>query len=258
MKPDQSSSKADRPQSRRDFLRQTTQAGLLSGLVASPHLLQGAAMADSHIDAHVHVWTPDIKSYPLGKGYKKEQMKPASFTPEELFAHCRPHGVQRIVLIQMSYYGFDNRYMLDMIKKHSGVFSGVAVIDEDDRPARTMQKLAARECADFAFARVIGQPTAGSTPRGWRPCGKQGPSMTWPCVTSASPGRFRLSDRCVDSIPRRQWSLTISAGWGLVARSPRRTWTISVSWQNTRTPTSRSPPSMHWARSRPLTQTWYR
>lgn len=149
MKTNQSSSKTARPQSRRDFLRQTTQAGLLSGLVASPHLLQGAAMAKSHIDAHVHVWTPDLKSYPLAKGYKKENMKPASFTPEELFAHCRPHGVQRIVLIQMSYYGFDNSYMLDMMKKHPGVFSGVAVIDEDDQPARTMQKLARQGVRGF-------------------------------------------------------------------------------------------------------------
>ena len=74
MKTNQSSSKTARPQSRRDFLRQTTQAGLLSGLVASPHLLQGAAMANSHIDAHVHVWTPDLKSYPLAKGYKKENI----------------------------------------------------------------------------------------------------------------------------------------------------------------------------------------
>src|SRR5947209_20632044 len=57
------------------------------------------------IDAHVHVWTPDTAHYPLAEGYKKEDMKPASFTPEELFKHCKPAGVDRINLIQMSFYG---------------------------------------------------------------------------------------------------------------------------------------------------------
>jgi predicted TIM-barrel fold metal-dependent hydrolase len=59
------------------------------------------------IDAHVHVWTPDTAHYPLAKGYRKEDMRPPSFTPEELFKHTKPAGVDRINLIQMSYYGFE-------------------------------------------------------------------------------------------------------------------------------------------------------
>jgi predicted TIM-barrel fold metal-dependent hydrolase len=61
-----------------------------------------------YIDAHVHVWTPDTAHYPLAKGFDKTDMKPASFTPEELFKHTKPAGVDRVNLIQMSYYGFDN------------------------------------------------------------------------------------------------------------------------------------------------------
>ena len=38
-------------------------------------------------------------------------------------------GVARIVLIQMSFYGYDNSYMLDTMARFPGVFSGVAVID---------------------------------------------------------------------------------------------------------------------------------
>ncbi len=95
----------------------------------------------AYIDAHVHVWTGDTKQYPLAERFKKADMKPATFTPEELLAHARPLGVGRIVLIQMSYYGFDNRYMLDVMKAHPGVFSGVAVIDPADRPAATMRSL---------------------------------------------------------------------------------------------------------------------
>lgn len=59
------------------------------------------------IDAHVHVWTPDTAHYPLAVGYKAEDMKPRSFTPEELFKHTKPAGVNRVNLIQMSFYGFD-------------------------------------------------------------------------------------------------------------------------------------------------------
>jgi len=61
----------------------------------------------NYIDAHVHVWTPDTGHYPLADGFKKDDMKPPSFTPKELFEHAKPHGVTRINLIQMSYYGFD-------------------------------------------------------------------------------------------------------------------------------------------------------
>src|SRR5437762_12359611 len=83
----------------------------------------------AYIDAHVHVWTPDTAHYPLASAFKKEDMKPASFTPDELFKHCRPAGVDRINLIQMSFYGFDNRYMLDMIALHPDTFAGTAIIN---------------------------------------------------------------------------------------------------------------------------------
>ena len=36
------------------------------------------------IDAHVHVWTPDTAHYPLAAGFKRENMSPRSFTPDEL------------------------------------------------------------------------------------------------------------------------------------------------------------------------------
>ena len=102
------------------------------------------------IDAHVHVWTPDTAHYPLAAGFGKEDMKPASFTPKELFAHTKPAGVDRINLIQMSYYGFDNSYMLDMIKLHKDVFVGTAVIDPKGAdPAKEMTTLAGKGVRAF-------------------------------------------------------------------------------------------------------------
>jgi predicted TIM-barrel fold metal-dependent hydrolase len=102
------------------------------------------------IDAHVHVWTPDTAHYPLARGYKREDMKPPSFTPEELFRHAKPAGVDRINLIQMSFYGFDNRYMLDMMALYPEVFVGTAVIDPlADAPDTLMAELAKKRVRAF-------------------------------------------------------------------------------------------------------------
>ena len=120
---------------RRDFAR----ASAIAAVAASS---LPAAEPRGYIDAHVHVWTPDTQNYPLHSSFSKEQMQPPSFTPEQLFSHCHPVGVDRIVLIQMSFYRFDNSYMLDMMDKHPGVFSGVAVIDENARPSKEMVRLA--------------------------------------------------------------------------------------------------------------------
>jgi hypothetical protein len=85
---------------RRSFFA-TAGAASLSGC----ELLRSKSGGD-HIDAHVHVWTPEVEKYPLARGYAVSDMRPPSFTPEQLFAHCRPEGVRRIVLIQMSYYQY--------------------------------------------------------------------------------------------------------------------------------------------------------
>ncbi len=114
--------------SRRAFLQSSASAAAVSLTSCGSFASQPAG----HIDAHVHVWTPDTDRYPLADGFKKSDMKPAIFTPQQLFAHCKPEGVSRIVLIQMSYYKTDNRYMLDTMAAHPGVFSGVAIINADE------------------------------------------------------------------------------------------------------------------------------
>jgi predicted TIM-barrel fold metal-dependent hydrolase len=84
---------------------------------------------EPYIDAHSHIWTPDVSHYPLAAGFKAVDMNPRSFTAEELLALCRPAGVGRVNLIQMSFYEFDNSYMLDMIKLYPDRFVGTAIVD---------------------------------------------------------------------------------------------------------------------------------
>jgi predicted TIM-barrel fold metal-dependent hydrolase len=115
--------------SRRNFLAQSAVA---SSLLLGPKLLASGSqnsIEGNWIDAHVHVWTPNLTKYPLSSGFKKSDMQPTSFEPQELFQHSEPCGVKRIVLIQMSYYQYDNSYMLDVIAAHPGVFSGVGIVD---------------------------------------------------------------------------------------------------------------------------------
>ncbi|MCI0681575.1 MAG: amidohydrolase [Gemmataceae bacterium] len=115
----------------------------------------------NYIDAHCHVWTSDTGHYPLAPGWKPADMQPRRFTPEDLFKHTRPAGVNRLVLIQMSYYyprepssekvtQFDNRYMLDMMALHKDTFAGTAVIDPHAKnPDREMTRLAKQRVRAF-------------------------------------------------------------------------------------------------------------
>ncbi len=122
------------------------------------------------IDAHVHVWTDDTAHYPLAPGWKKEDMRPRRFTPEDLFQHTRPAGVDRINLIQMSFYGFDNRYLLHMISLHKGVFAGTAVIDPaGEAPGRLMTEMAKQGVRAFRIYPGLergGRPNEGAG-EGW-------------------------------------------------------------------------------------------
>jgi predicted TIM-barrel fold metal-dependent hydrolase len=114
-----------------------------------------------YVDAHAHIWTDDTAHYPLAPGWKKEDMQPQRFTPEDLFKHTKPAGVDRIVLIQMSYYypkgqsgkivtGFDNRYMLDMMALYPDNFVGTAVIDPlAAAPDQLMTELAKKRVRAF-------------------------------------------------------------------------------------------------------------
>lgn len=123
--------------SRRGFIGSAAAAGAAVAMSLHERATAAEPITDC-VDAHVHVWTPDTKRFPISPDFTEKDMVPASFTPQELFVHTRPAGVSRIVLIQMSFYRFDNRYMLSVIEQNPGVFAGVAIVDENqsDTPAQ--------------------------------------------------------------------------------------------------------------------------
>jgi len=102
------------------------------------------------IDAHVHVYTDDVQHYPLAPGYTPDQMKPPRFLPEDILGHAHRCGVDRVVLVQMSYYGADNAYMLDVMRAHPGVFAGIGIVDwREPRPDQAMRDLARQGVRGF-------------------------------------------------------------------------------------------------------------
>ena len=96
----------------------------------------------NYIDTHVHVWTDAFAKYPLAQGFTPQKMALPRFLPEDILRIAKPSGVNRIVLIQMSYYRFDNRYMLDVIRERPEAFCGIAIVDWNaPRPEDAMREL---------------------------------------------------------------------------------------------------------------------
>jgi len=127
------------------------------------------------IDAHVHVWTDDTTRYPRASG--ERDYEPLRFLPEDLFRHSKPAGVTRVVLIQMSFYRFDNTYMLDCMRTHPGVFSGVGVINAaGPDPAAEMRKLAAQGVRGFRITASDGLESPGMATM-WRTGAQTGQAM---------------------------------------------------------------------------------
>ena len=66
------------------------------------------------VDAHVHVWSANTDRYPLAPGFKKSDLWQPSFTPETYFQYSQSVGKVRLNLVQMTWYGLDHSYILDL------------------------------------------------------------------------------------------------------------------------------------------------
>jgi predicted TIM-barrel fold metal-dependent hydrolase len=113
-------------------------------MTAAASMVQGAeGKPAGYIDAHSHIWTRDLAKYPLDGKQTVDDLKPASFTTEELLELAGKNGVGRVVLIQHKpYHGLDNSYITDSIAKYPGRFSGVACIEADQaHPEHDMDKM---------------------------------------------------------------------------------------------------------------------
>lgn len=93
-------------------------------------------------DCHTHV-IGDRATYPM---VADRHYTPALASHEDLLAHLARNGLQRVVIVQPSVYGTDNRCMLDSLDRLDGAGRGVAVLDEsaDDGSLRALHRRGVR------------------------------------------------------------------------------------------------------------------
>jgi predicted TIM-barrel fold metal-dependent hydrolase len=160
---------------------------------------------EPYIDAHSHVWTPDVAHYPLADGFQVTDMQPPSFTAEELLALCRPASVGRVNLIQMSYYRFDNSYMLDMIKLYPDRFVGTAIVDPLGKaPDRAMADLKPKGVRAFRIAPNFSKLPASKwlEPEGYLAMFAEAPKQRQALSCLINPDAFPEVDRMANRFPK--------------------------------------------------------
>lgn len=172
-------------------------SGSMATIAATAHETPQLSAGNGFVDAHVHVWTPNLDRYPLSEGFTKADMQPPSFTDQHLLAAAEPLGISRIVLIQMSYYGFDNSYMLDCMRAHPRVFGGVAIIDhEQPDVADTMRAMAAQGVRGFRLytdkAKAEAWQQSEGMKRMWTAAAEQGLAMCLLANPDALPAVQRM------------------------------------------------------------------
>lgn len=136
--------------------RRETLTAVAGALV--PALAAKAAGGDvPWIDAHSHIWPPETDRFPLAAGLTKKDLRPPSFTDDELMAVARPEGVGRVVLIQHSvYHLFDNSYLIDAVRRHRDRFRFVGMVD-DRKPGAgaSMKQLLTQGATGFRITPFI-------------------------------------------------------------------------------------------------------
>jgi predicted TIM-barrel fold metal-dependent hydrolase len=149
--------------SRRDAIKFTTVGAV--ALAAGEQIMEKMASAAQGtaacIDAHSHIWTRDVKKYPLAKGQTEKDLSPPSFTAEELINVAKSENVDRVVLIcHHPYYGFDNSYLLESAAKYPQIFRIVGALDESQpQPDGRMRALLQQRVTGFRISpHVSGGP----------------------------------------------------------------------------------------------------
>lgn len=112
------------------------------------------------IDTHAHVFHRGLKLAP-GRRYAPDYEAPLPLYLEQLDRNGLTHGV----LVQPSFLGTDNSYLVECLKQEGGRLRGIAVVD----PAITADELRALDRAGVVGIRLnlVGQPLPDLAAREW-------------------------------------------------------------------------------------------
>ena len=165
------------------------------------------------IDCHAHVFAAGV---PLAAGSRYAPIGEATLA--DYLAMLAANGMSHGVLVQPSFLGTDNSYLVKALRASQKLLRGIAVVDPGASD-HTLQELRAAGCVGVRL-NLIGQPDPGFQRTG------MGAAL-------ATPGRSSLADRsaCRGRTPAS--NLAAFAG----ARARRSSSTISAALTRPRAPT---------------------
>ncbi|GJE52442.1 4-sulfomuconolactone hydrolase [Methylobacterium tardum] len=106
--------------------------GALAGFTAAgawTHVARAEDTATTAVDAHAHVFR---RGLPLAANIRYAPDYDA--TPEDYLKTLEANGISNAVLVQPSFLGTDNSYLLDALKRYPDRFRGIAVVQPDISP----------------------------------------------------------------------------------------------------------------------------
>ncbi|MEM6277980.1 MAG: amidohydrolase family protein [Verrucomicrobiota bacterium] len=181
--------------SRRAFLTTSTGATV-------PLSRLGAEEKTNWIDSHVHVWNTDRQTYPISKNSADHKPEPDSFMPAELFALQNGSGVQRTVLVQMSFYEFDNQLMLDVMNEYPGRFGGIGIVNhEEENVGEVMAGLGKQGVRGFRLYAFEDRVKNWETHLGMKTMWKTGGENGWAMCCLSNPGALPAIRKMCETYP---------------------------------------------------------
>jgi predicted TIM-barrel fold metal-dependent hydrolase len=85
------------------------------------------------VDTHMHVWTNDVAHFPFAHPYEPNfKPPPVAGSVEMLLEEMDRSAINYAVLVQVIYYGWDNRYVAHCVKRHPRRFRAQGLIDPTD------------------------------------------------------------------------------------------------------------------------------
>ena len=124
------------------------------------------------IDAHAHVFTRDL-SLTSGRRYTPDY----DATLQDYLAHLDAHGLSHGVLVQPSFLGTDNHYLLDALAQAPERLRGVVVVEPEIEIAR-LQAMAGQGVVGIRL-NLMGKPLPDFTEARWAPLFSQVAALGW-------------------------------------------------------------------------------
>lgn len=132
----------------------------------------GEVTTERAVDAHAHVFRRGLKLAP-GRRYEPDHDAPLALYLEQLDRNAITHGV----LVQPSFLGSDNSYLVESLKAAGGRLRGIAVVDPVISPEE-LRQLDRRGVVGIRL-NLVGQPLPDLNTLAWKALLGQLKSMEW-------------------------------------------------------------------------------